>query len=539
MGGGIAMACANAGLAVRIMDATPAALATGLDHVRRNYETSVTRGRFSAAQVEERLARVTGQLDYAGFDEADVIIEAVFESLDLKRRIFAELDQVARPGAVLGTNTSTLDIDAIAAATSRPADVIGLHFFSPANVMRLLEIVRGRQTAPGTIATAFALAKRLGKVGVLAGNCPGFIGNRMMFPYMYETQFMVEEGATPDQVDRALTGFGMAMGMFAVDDMAGIDVAWRVRQELKHFTAPGERRPLVADRLYEMGRLGQKTGRGWYRYDAARKAEPDQEVVDLIRAEAARAGVAAADVHRRRDRRAIGVRAHQRRRPRARRRLRPARLRHRRHLRQRLRLSGLARRTDVLRRSRRPDPRAQPDPAVRGAAWRPVGASAAAHPAGGDGRNLPRARSVARLVASMDLRAAAVRPARILAPDVTLDQRPDGTVYARSPHQLGAYPPRITDRLDDWAERAGERPFLAERDRRRTLADASASLPRARRCDRSRRRSSTRRLDPERPIAILSGNSIEHGLIALAAMTIGQPYAPIAPSVLAVRRTNT
>ena len=157
--------------------------------------------------------------------------------------------------------------------------------------MRLLEIVRGRQTAPGTIATAFALARRLGKVGVLAGNCPGFIGNRMMFPYMYETQFMVEEGATPDQVDRALTGFGMAMGMFAVDDMAGIDVAWRVRQELKHFAAPGERRPLVADRLYEMGRLGQKAGRGWYRYDAARKAEPDQEVVDLIRAEAARAGV--------------------------------------------------------------------------------------------------------------------------------------------------------------------------------------------------------------------------------------------------------
>ena len=291
MGGGIAMACSNAGLAVRIMDATPAALATGLDHIRHNYETSIKRGRSTTAQVEERLARVTGQLDYTGFDEADVIIEAVFESLELKRRIFSELDQVARPTAVLGTNTSTLDIDAIASATSRPGDVIGLHFFSPANVMRLLEIVRGQQTAPTTIATAFGLAKRLGKIGVLAGNCPGFIGNRMMFPYMYETQFMVEEGATPAQVDRALTDFGMAMGMFAVDDMAGIDVAWRVRQELKHFTTPGERRPRVADRLYELGRLGQKAGRGWYRYDAARKAEPDQEVIDLIRAEAARAGV--------------------------------------------------------------------------------------------------------------------------------------------------------------------------------------------------------------------------------------------------------
>jgi 3-hydroxyacyl-CoA dehydrogenase len=190
---------------------------------------------------------------------------------------------------VLGTNTSTLDIDAIASATSRPGSVIGLHFFSPANVMRLLEIVRGRETSPAAIATAFAVARRLSKVGVLAGNCPGFIGNRMMFPYMYETQFLVEEGATPEQVDRALTGFGMAMGMFAVDDMAGIDVAWRVRQEFPR--RAGSRQPLVADKLYELGRLGQKTGKGWYRYDEARRPIPDPEVVDLIRSLAAAAQI--------------------------------------------------------------------------------------------------------------------------------------------------------------------------------------------------------------------------------------------------------
>ena len=291
MGAGIAMACANAGLTVRMRDATQAAIDAGLGNIRRNYDTSVKRGRFTEAQADERVSRIEGQLGYEGFDEADVVIEAVFESLDLKRRVFAELDGIARPGALLGTNTSTLDIDAIAGATSRPADVVGLHFFSPANVMRLLEIVRGRATSPETIATAFALGKRLGKVGVLAGNCPGFIGNRMMFPYMYQTQFMAEEGATPEQIDRALTEFGMAMGMFAVDDMAGVDVAWRVRQELKHFSEPGVRRPLVADRLYEMGRLGQKTGKGWYRYDESRRALPDPDVTALIRTLATSAGV--------------------------------------------------------------------------------------------------------------------------------------------------------------------------------------------------------------------------------------------------------
>lgn len=193
---------------------------------------------------------------------------------------------------MLGTNTSTLNIDEIASATKRPESVVGLHFFSPANVMRLLEVVRGAATSNEVLATALGLAKKLGKVGVVAGNCPGFIGNRMLFPYMYEAQFLIEEGATPEQVDRALTDFGMAMGIFAVDDMAGIDVAWRVRQELKHFPEPGVRRPLVQDKLFEMGRYGQKTSRGWYVYGADRKPAVDPAVTALIEQTSAAVGIA-------------------------------------------------------------------------------------------------------------------------------------------------------------------------------------------------------------------------------------------------------
>ncbi len=291
MGGGIAMACANAGLDVLLSDATDEGLNRGVEAIRKNYAVSMKRGRFTEAAVTERLARIRPQLDTTGFDTADVILEAVFEDLDLKRRIFQEIDAVAKPGCILATNTSTLSIDEIAAVTSRPADVIGLHFFSPANVMRLLEIVRGRATSPDVIATAQALAKKLGKVGVVVGNGPGFVGNRMLFPYMYECQFLVEDGSTPEQVDAALTEFGMAMGLFAVDDMAGIDVAVRVRQAMHHFTEPGVRAPLVQAKLHAMGRWGQKTSRGWYRYDDDRRATPDPEVVDLIRATAREAGI--------------------------------------------------------------------------------------------------------------------------------------------------------------------------------------------------------------------------------------------------------
>jgi len=292
MGGGIAMACANAGISVLLKEVEQAALDRGLATVRKNYDNSVKKGRFTQAVMDQRMALIHPQLTYDGFDQVDMIIEAAFESMDLKKRIFGEIDKIAKKDCVLATNTSTLDIDQIAAMTSRPQMVIGLHFFSPANVMRLVEIVRGAKTSKEVVATALAVAKKLSKVGVVVGNCWGFVGNRMMLPYMREAQFLAEEGATPEQVDRALTGFGMAMGIFAVDDMGGIDVQWRVREERKRQEKPGQRAPLVLDKLYQSGRLGQKTGAGWFRYDENRKMTPDPEVVALIENTAQAAGIA-------------------------------------------------------------------------------------------------------------------------------------------------------------------------------------------------------------------------------------------------------
>jgi 3-hydroxyacyl-CoA dehydrogenase len=291
MGGGIAMALANAGISVLIKDTTQEALDRGLATVRKNYSNSVAKGRFPQAVMDQRLALIHPQLDYAGFEGVDIIIEAAFESMAIKKQLFAEIDKVAGPDCVLATNTSTLDIDEIAAVTSRPQMVIGTHFFSPAHVMRLVEIVRGKQTSKRVIATAMALAKTLRKVGVLVGNSMGFVGNRMMFPYMREAQFLIEEGATPAQVDRALNNFGMAMGIFAVDDMGGIDLNWRVQQEYAHLVKPGIRQPLMLRKLFELGRYGQKTGRGWYLYDENRKATPDPEVEALIEQTAKDAGI--------------------------------------------------------------------------------------------------------------------------------------------------------------------------------------------------------------------------------------------------------
>ena len=282
MGTGIAMACANAGMRVVLTDASQDRLDAGLAALRRNYDSSIKRGRLTQAAVEERLARVQSAVGYEACADADLIIEAVFEEMALKQQVFRAIDAVARPGAVLAPNTSMLDIDAIASATGRPDAVVGLHFFSPAHVMRLVEIVRGRTTGVQTLAASLALAKRLGKVGVVVGNRTGFVGNRMMLPYMYEAQFLVEDGATPEQVDRVLTDFGMAMGIFAVDDLGGLDVAWRIRRELNQFSEPGARRPLVADVLVEMNRLGQKTGKGWYRYDGGRTPIPDAETTAII-----------------------------------------------------------------------------------------------------------------------------------------------------------------------------------------------------------------------------------------------------------------
>jgi len=291
MGGGIAMACANAGIPVFLKDNDQRALDRCLAMIHKNYEVSVKKGRFSQEAVAERMGRIRTQLDYRGFEEVDLVIEAVFENIELKKKVLSEVQAVVRPEAILASNTSTLNIDELASATHRAEKVVGLHFFSPANVMRLVEIVRGTRSSAGTVSTALELAKRLSKVGVVVGDGPGFVGNRMMFPYMYEAQFVVEEGATPDQVDRALTRFGMAMGIFEVDDMAGLDVAQRVRQELGQFSDAQQRRPLVADKLCAMGRFGQKTGKGWYAYGDCRTAIPDDEVFSLIREEANRAGI--------------------------------------------------------------------------------------------------------------------------------------------------------------------------------------------------------------------------------------------------------
>jgi 3-hydroxyacyl-CoA dehydrogenase len=291
MGGGIAMNYANAGIPVIVKETTREALDRGLNTIRSNYANSVKKGRFSQDEMDRRLALITPQLGWEGFDQADIIVEAVFENMALKKTVFAEIDGVAKPDCILATNTSTLDIDEIASATKRPEMVVGHHFFSPANVMRLLEVVRGKATSKPVIATSMALGKRLRKVAVLAGNCHGFIGNRMIHVYLREAQLLVEEGASVEQVNSALTDFGMAMGPLAMADLAGIDVGWRIRQESKHLLKTGQRQPLVEDKLYALGRYGQKTGRGWSLYDANRRASADPEVAALIEETAREAGI--------------------------------------------------------------------------------------------------------------------------------------------------------------------------------------------------------------------------------------------------------
>jgi 3-hydroxyacyl-CoA dehydrogenase len=291
MGGGIAMVYANAGIPVLLKDADSAALERGLGGIRRNYETSVKRGRFTEKFVAERLELIKPTLTYDGFSDVDIVVEAVFEGMDLKKQVFAELDRVCKRDVILASNTSSLDIDAIAGATARPERVIGHHFFAPPNVMRLLEIVRGRASAREVVASSLQLARRLGKVGVVVGNCRGFVGNRMYAHYQREAQFLLEEGATVTEVDTALYNFGMAMGPLATGDLSGLDVGWRIRKEHKHLEPPGVRQPLVADRICEMGRFGQKTGAGWYRYDENRRPIPDPEIETLIEGIAQSAGI--------------------------------------------------------------------------------------------------------------------------------------------------------------------------------------------------------------------------------------------------------
>jgi 3-hydroxyacyl-CoA dehydrogenase len=291
MGGGIAMVFANAGIPVLLKESDQAALDRGIANIQKNYANSAKRGRFTQGFVDERLKLIRPTLNYDEFTGVDMVVEAVFESMALKKEVFRELDRVCKTGAILATNTSSLNIDEIASVTSRPQSVIGTHFFSPANVMRLLEIVRGAATGKEVIATCMQLSKRIGKVGVLVGNCMGFVGNRMFGPYRREAQFLVEEGATIEAVDNALYEFGMAMGPLATGDLAGLDVGWRIRKEFRHLQKPGVRQAFIEDRLCELGRFGQKTGAGWYRYDENRKPSPDAEVTALIRQWSSEAGI--------------------------------------------------------------------------------------------------------------------------------------------------------------------------------------------------------------------------------------------------------
>ncbi len=290
MGGGIAMAFANAGLPVTLVDAAPAALDRARDNIRKNYQRSIARGSLTADQLETRMKLIASALDFDSAAASDLIIEAVFEVMDLKKDILRKIDAVAKPGAILATNTSTLDINALAAVTKRPKDVIGLHFFSPANVMPLLEIVQTKTTADDVLVTALQIAAKIRKVGVIAQVCYGFIGNRMMDPYAREAEHCLLEGATPKEVDSALESFGMAMGILAVFDMAGVDVGHltRVARGDGFHNDPTYYRPSAM--LTERGWLGQKTGRGYYRYEAGKRVD-DPEVIELLHEEGKRLGV--------------------------------------------------------------------------------------------------------------------------------------------------------------------------------------------------------------------------------------------------------
>ena len=287
MGGGIAICFANAGIPVTLLDANPEALQRGVESIQRTYQSMVDRGRLAETDKQQRLALITASLAHEDLSDADVIIEAAFEDMALKRRIFATLDRVAKPGAVLATNTSTLDIGEIATATRRPQDVIGMHFFSPANVMPLLEVVRTDSTSPATIRTVMDLAKPLRKTPVLAKVCYGFIGNRMMEGYAREAQRMVLEGATPRQVDSALEEWGMAMGILGVFDMAGIDVGVNVHKANAAQYPPDPAYYQADFALYEAGRLGQKSGKGYYRYEPGNRARVDDpEAIAILAARA-------------------------------------------------------------------------------------------------------------------------------------------------------------------------------------------------------------------------------------------------------------
>ena len=282
MGGGITMNFVNAGIPVVLLEAKQEALDKGLATIRRNYDNSMKKGKLSQAEVDQRMALITPTLAYASFRDVDLVIEAVFESMEVKEQVFKTLDEVCKPGAILASNTSALNLNAIAAFTQRPQDVIGLHFFSPANVMRLLEVVRGEKTAPDVLATCMKMARTIKKIAVVYGVCDGFIGNRMLARYGAAANNLLNQGALPQQVDGALQKFGLAMGPFRMGDLAGLDIGWAGRKR-RQAANPAAYTPVVADRICEAGRFGQKTGAGWYRYEPGKRDPiPDPLVETLI-----------------------------------------------------------------------------------------------------------------------------------------------------------------------------------------------------------------------------------------------------------------
>jgi 3-hydroxyacyl-CoA dehydrogenase len=295
MGGGIAMTYANAGIPVLLKEVDQVALQRGLATIWKNYDVTMSKGKMTVEQVEKTMALITPTTSYDGFDNVDIVVEAVFENMDLKKATFVELGAVTRPGCVLASNSSTLDVDVFANSSGRPAQVLGHHFFSPANVMKLLEIVRGRETSKEVIATSLKLAKRLGKVGVVVGNCFGFVSTRMLTYYLREAYLLLEDGASVPQIDGVLTAFGLPVGPFGMQDIAGIDVGARIRQYEKSVGKTEEEGPqsAIPDRLVEMGRYGQKTGAGWYKYDAAgsRNRTPDPLIDQIAEEEAAKRNV--------------------------------------------------------------------------------------------------------------------------------------------------------------------------------------------------------------------------------------------------------
>ncbi len=393
MGGGIAMSYANAGIPVLLKEVDDAALQRGLATIRKNYESSVAKGRMTPQAFERTMALITPTTSYDGFDAVDIVVEAVFENMDLKKKTFAELGSVTRHDCVLASNTSTLDIDEFAQSSGRPAQVIGHHFFSPANIMKLLEIVRGRETSKSVIATSVKLGKRLAKVPVVVGNCFGFVANRMLAYYMREAYLLLEEGASVPQIDRVLTDFGLPVGPYGMQDIAGIDVGARIRQYLASIGKTRAEGPQseVPDRLFAMGRYGQKTGAGWYRYEAGSRERIPDPLIDQLAAEAAaKRGIARRTID---DDEILarvttalaneGARVLEDR-------LCNPRRRHRRDLLLRLRIPAPSRRPDVLCGDHWSQDRLEPRPRVSGAVRRLLGAGTVARTTGGRGQELLR-----------------------------------------------------------------------------------------------------------------------------------------------------